>query len=550
MKAEKYIREKISEALGALTYDDPAPIDINLERPKQEDHGDFSSNVAMLLAKAAKKAPRAIAGEIVSHLELDDRYIEKVDIAGPGFINFYLGWDYYRDIVGEVLDSGEDYGRSDWGEGTGLQVEFISANPTGPLNIVSARAAAVGDVLVKLFNAVGYHAKSEYYINDAGRQVRLLGQSVSSHYMKLFGVDEPFPEEGYHGEYISDLAQEIRDEKGDLFVNMPESERYSALSQLALERMIQSQQSIIEEYRVHFDRWFRESELRDEDAQNEILDIYKKKDLSYEKDGAIWFKSTAFGDEKDRVLVTREGEPTYFLIDIAYHKNKYDRGFDILYNLLGPDHHGYIPRMKASLVALGYPEDSFRAAIIQQVNLLRAGEVIKMSKRAGKIIEMRELIDEVGVDAARFFFTNRKISSHLDFDIDLAKEQSDENPVYYLQYAHARICAILRFAAENKIDVNKKADLSYLVEKEEKDLIKGLSQFPEYVSMAARSVEPHFLPNYLQNLAALFHRFYHLHKVVSEDVERSQARLALVQSTQMVLQNGFKLLGISAPEKM
>jgi len=550
MKIEQYLKNRLQESLEKLAYYQPLEISINLERPKQADFGDYSTNLAMLLVSHAKKSPRLIAEEIISHLEYDQSLIDQIEIAGPGFINFHLGWGYYRQLVQDIITEGGNFGKSDWGNNAKLQIEFVSANPTGPLNVVSARAAAVGDILVNLFKTVSYNASREYYINDAGRQVRLLGESVSSRYMALFGVDEKFPEEGYWGEYVNEIAKEIANEQGDKFINLTVAERQEQLSQLALQKMIANHQNMMEAYGVFFECWFRESQLRKENAQQKIIDYFKQKNLIYEQEGALWFKSQQFGDEKDRVLVTSDGEPTYFFIDIAYHKNKFDRGFQILYDLWGPDHHGYIPRMKAALKALGYSDDQFNVEIIQQVNLLRGGEVVKMSKRAGKIIEMQEVVEEVGVDAARFFFINRKMSSHLDFDIDLAKKQSDENPVYYLQYAHARICSILRFAEEKGINLTTDANLNLLKESEEKELIKGLSQFPQVISIAAKLLEPHLLTHYLKDVAALFHRFYHVHRVVSEDEQLTHTRLTLVKATQFVLANGFKILGISAPEKM
>jgi len=404
--------------------------------------------------------------------------------------------------------------------------------------------------MINMYNAVGFDAKREYYINDAGRQISLLGESVASRYMSLFGVDEPFPEEGYHGEYIVDIAKMIADNDGDNYKALAQAERAEKLGQIALQHMISSHQDIMAEYGVVFDNWFRETSLRETQAHIHILDYLKKNDLSYEDDGATWFRSKQYGDEKDRVLITSDGKPTYFLIDISYHKNKFDRGFSVIYDLWGPDHHGYIPRMKAAMEALGYDPEKFKVEIIQQVNLLRAGEVIKMSKRAGKIIEMREVIDEVGVDVARFFFINRRISSHLDFDIDLAKKQSDENPVYYLQYAHARICSILRFAEEQKIDMNESPDLTQLQEDEELELVKGLLQYPEVLISCVKSFEPHTLPTYLQNIAGLFHTFYHHHRVVTDDKALTLARLNLCKAARIILTNGFKILGISAPEKM
>lgn len=546
---EKIIQQSVSEALKKLKYDVESGA-ISLERPKAEAHGDLSANIAMQLASIAKKNPRLIAQEIIENLTIGSGMIEKIEIAGPGFINFYLGWEYYRQVLIDIILTGANYGRSDWGNGIKVQVEFVSANPTGPLNVVSARAAAIGDVMTNLYEAVGYRADREYYINDAGRQVRLLGASVSSRYMANFNQEEAFPEEGYHGEYIKDLAREIADENGDQFVPLEAEERHQQLSRIALEKMLSLQKKNMEDYRVFFQTWFPESQLRKNNEHMAVLQEFEKNGFSYHHDGAIWFRSSQFGDEKDRVLVTSDGEPTYFLVDISYHRNKYQRGYEKLYDIWGPDHHGYIPRMKAALQALGYPKDSFEVEIVQQVNLLRGGEVVKMSKRAGQIIEMQEVIEEVGVDAARFFFVNRKCSSHMDFDIDLAKKQSDENPVYYVQYAHARIFNIIKFAEDQGIASDREPDLKLLDKDEEKQLIQKLLQYPDVISKSAQHWEPHRLTNYLQELAATFHRFYHLHRVVTEDIPLSMARLAICKATQIVFANALKILGITAPERM
>jgi arginyl-tRNA synthetase len=550
MKIEKYLTEILKNSLAKFDYYDTAKVDIYLERPKLEEHGDFSTNLAMQLPAFAKKAPRKIAEEIIQSLEYDSNIIEEVEIAGPGFINFFLGMGYFQSAVKDIIEAGDDFGNSDLGKSQKIQVEFVSANPTGPLNVVSARAAAVGDVMVNLFNAVGFKGYREFYVNDAGRQIRLLGESVNARYMELFDQKEDFPPDGYHGEYVIDIAKEIAAKDGDKYTKLPVEERQEKLGKIALSKMLDSHKKMMDLYGVKFDNWYRESVLRKESAHEAVLKELDEKGFIYKEDSAIWFKSTEFGDDKDRVLVTQDGNPTYFLIDIAYHKTKYDRGFEKLYDLWGPDHHGYIARMSAAVQAMGYAKDSFQVEIIQQVNLLRSGEVIKMSKRAGKIIEMQEVIEEVGVDAARFFFVNRKITSHLDFDIDLAKKQSDENPVYYLQYAHARICSILNFAHDNGIDPNSTARLELLKTPEEKNLISALLKFPETISKAALSLDIHIVPNYLHELASVFHRFYHYHKVVSDEVELSKARLALVKATQIVLVNGFRILGISAPERM
>lgn len=546
---EQTIREKLSETLNRLDLE-LNQSSIKLERPKSQEHGDWSTNVAMQLAAVAKKNPRLIAQDIVDTISFESDFIEKIEIAGPGFINFHLGWGYYRLAVRHIVEMENRFGQSDWGNGEKIQIEFVSANPTGPLNIVSARAATVGDIMVNLYNEVGFAADREFYINDAGRQVRLLGQSVSARYMALLNRKEPFPEEGYHGEYVIEIAREILNDFGDKFAVLSIADRQAEFSRIALEKMIRHQKSAMEKFRVNFQTWFHESDLRKNNEHLTVLKYLEEHDFTYENDGAIWFKSEQFGDEKDRVLITREGEPTYFMVDIAYHRNKFERGYKKLYDIWGPDHHGYIPRMKAAMQALGYPKETFEVEIVQQVNLLRGGEVVKMSKRAGQIIEMQELIDEVGVDAARFFFINRKSSSHLDFDIDLAKKQTDENPVFYIQYAYARIFNVIVFANEQGVNTEGSIDLSLLKNEEEKILIKKLLQFPEIISKAAELWEPHRLTNYLHELSSNFHHFYHLHRVVSEDMTLSKARLFLVRATQIVVANGLRILGISAPEKM
>jgi len=550
MSGEEYLRKQIATALAAKGFATAGEVAILLERPKVVEHGDLATNVAMLLASKLRRNPRQIASELLAAMELDSQIIAKAEVAGGGFINFEFSNSYYRSAVQDILRAGKNFGRSAWGSKRKVQIEFVSANPTGPLNVVSARAATIGDVLANLFAAVGFETQREYYVNDAGRQVRLLGMSVSSRYMELLGEKEPFPEEGYHGEYIKELAKEILDNDGGKFAALEKETRWEKLTAIALEKILASQQRVLERFGVHFDNWFRESALRAANAHLEVLRRLDDTGYLYENEGAKWFKSSEYGDEKDRVLVTSEGEPTYFLVDIAYHMSKYERGFEMLYDLWGPDHHGYIDRMKAALLTLGYPEGTFEVNIIQQVNLLEKGEVVKMSKRAGRIIEMEELIDEVGVDVARFFFAERRTQSPLDFDLDLARDTSEENPVYYIQYAHARICNILKYAAEQGQSFSEQANLNRLSQPEEMTLIKKLLEYPEVITKAAKYLEPHRVPNYLQELAATFHRFYHYHRVVTEDVELTRARLILVECTRIVLANGLQMLGISAPERM
>lgn len=545
--AENYLHELLVNFVQKRGW--PAEA-IVVNRPRQEGFGDYATPVAMSLAKSLRKAPRAIAEEIVNALEYDRQLIAEIRIDGPGFINFRLGPGYWQNILAEILRTREAYGRSQSGAGQKINLEFVSANPTGPLNIVSARAATIGDVLVNLFQATGAAAQREYYVNDAGARVRMLGYSVSSRYMALFDIAEPFPEDGYHGDYIKDLAVSLREEFGDRFVALPREERCDQLTQLALTRMINAQKDILSKFRVNYDLWFSEQSLLDSNRQQEVLSILEQKNLCYEKDNAIWFRSTRFNDEQDRVLIKRDGSPTYFLGDIAYHMDKYRRGFNQLYDLWGPDHHSHIARMEAAMTGLGYPPGSFQVRIIQQVNLLRGGEVVKMSKRAGNIIPMVELVEEVGVDAARYFFLMRKLDTPMDFDIDLAKKQTDENPVYYVQYAHARLCNVFLHAQAKGVALADGYNLGLLQAPEEIALLRKLSEFPEIVAKAAQFLEPHRITLFLQELAAAFHHFYHDHRVVSEDAALTQARLRLVEGVRLVLANALRLLNISAPEKM
>jgi arginyl-tRNA synthetase len=550
MKPQEHIQNNIKLALDSLGYDTSDPRLLNLETPKQENFGDISWPAAMTLAKVAKKAPRKIAEDIVEKLDVDPHYVEKINIAGPGFINFFLAPKCLQNSVHDILTEGENFGQGFWGNSERIQIEYISANPTGPLNVVSARAASVGDTLIRLFNAVGYHAHSEFYVNDAGRQVRLLGESLSARYLTELGEETAVPEEGYHGEYLVDLAKKIVENEGDKYQSLEADKRNNLMGQISLANNIKSQKNSLQKYRIEFDKWYHESDVRAENLQDQVLNVLGEKDLTYKKDGALWFKSSDFGDEKDRVLVTSEGEPTYFLIDIAYHETKYERGFSKIHDLWGPDHHGYIARMSAALQALGHPKESFHVGIIQQVNLLRDGQVVKMSKRAGKLIEMDELVDEVGVDAARYFFIDRRMSQPLDFDIELAKQKTDENPVCYIQYAHARICNIIRHAEETGHTVPNTAATDALVEELEMSVIKKLLDFPDTISKAAQFMEPHRVTTYLTEAATIFHRFYHNHKVVTENVELTNARLMLCKAVIQVLANGLKMLGISAPQHM
>ncbi|MGH7496527.1 MAG: arginine--tRNA ligase [bacterium] len=544
---EKYLREMIGAALNRLGW----PVEtIVLARPRQDSFGDFATTIAMTLAKSLRQSPRAIAEKLVAALEYDRHLISDISIDGPGFVNFRLGAAYWQSLVTEILKQRENYGRGAWAKGQKFNFEFVSANPTGPLNIVSARAAAIGDVMANLMQAAGAEVTREYYINDAGQRVKALGYSVSSRYMALFGREEPFPEDGYHGEYVKDLARNLHEEFHDRFVAMAIDERSEKLTAWALACMITAQKEVLAEYRVHYDVWFSEQSLLASKREEEVLRLLREKNFTYTKDGALWFASAQFGDSEDRVLVKKDGEPTYFLGDLAYHMDKYRRGYTQLIDLWGPDHHAHIMRMKAGLEALGYAKGSFEVYIIQQVNLLRGGEVVKMSKRSGNIVEMRELLDEAGVDAARYFFLMRKLDTPMDFDIDLAKKQTDENPVFYVQYAHARVCNIVAFAREQGVPLANEYDASQLKTAEELALIKKLAEYPEIVLKAAQALEPHRLTIYLHELAGAFHLFYHHHRVVTDDGILTQARLHLVEAARIVLSNALRLLNVSAPEKM
>jgi arginyl-tRNA synthetase len=550
MTPQKHIQTTLKKTLESLGFDVSDAKLLTLEKPKQENFGDIATTVAMLLAKVAKKAPSQIAEDIISNFDIDPFFIEKIEIAGPGFINFYLAPTCLQHSMLDIFEQGKEFGKSDFGKDEHIQLEFVSANPTGPLNVVSARAASVGDVLANLLNAAGYKAEREFYINDAGRQIKLLGASLSARYLTELGEETPIPEDGYHGEYLVELAREIVSKDGNTFQALPDEERSELLGQRALEYMINRHQHSMQRYGVTYEQWFRESILRESNEHLKILEQLKASGFTYKKEDAVWFKSSEFGDEKDRVLITSDDRPTYFLVDVAYHQNKYERGFDRLVDFWGPDHHGYIPRMSAALQALGHEKESFRVGIIQQVNLLREGQQVKMSKRAGQIIEMDELIDEVGVDAARYFFVDRRISQQLDFDIELAKKNNADNPVWYVQYAHARMCNIFKNAEEKGFSTSNLKDASALSEDLALAVVKKLLDFPVVVAQAAETLEPHRLPNYLTEVAASMHRFYQKHKVLTEDDKQREARLLLVDATRQVLANGLELLGISAPTYM
>ncbi|MFQ6092820.1 MAG: arginine--tRNA ligase [bacterium] len=548
-----YLTELIIEGVHRIGYLKGVDLPANLiERPKVAAHGDYASNVALTVAKLVGHSPQLVAQDIVRSLQPDPRWVEQVETVPPGFINFRLTRQWLWDSLRGIIKQGAAYGRCDLGGGKRVQIEFVSANPTGPLNVVSARAAAVGDALANILISVGYAVEREYYVNDAGKQVDLLAESVDAAYHRLLGVEMATPEGGYRGGYVEDIAESILDQEDGKCVEMDTAQRRAMFRTIAIKKILNDQKETLGRFRLVYDVWFREGDLRETGALDSVLTKLSERQYVYEQNGATWFRSTLFGDEKDRVLVTSDGQPTYFLADIAYHQNKFERTFERVIDLWGPDHHGHIPRMKAAIEALGYDPAALELKIVQQVNLIQAGQKAKMSKREGRLVSMRELIDEVGVDVARFFFLMRKTRAHLEFDLDLAKEQSDENPVYYVQYGHARICSILRHAEELgvKRPGPETVDLSLLVAEEETALIRKLLAYPEVVERCARSLEPHGLTTYLQEVAAVFHPFYHRHRVVTEDSELTAARLMLVEAVKIVLKNGLSLLGISAPERM
>lgn len=546
------LKEEIKAAVlkAGLAEESQIP-NVVLETPKDKTHGDYSTNMAMQLARVAKKAPRQIAEEIVAHFDKGKASIEKLDIAGPGFINFYMNNQYLTKLIQSVLEAGEAYGETNIGNGERVQVEFVSANPTGDLHLGHARGAAVGDSLCNVLSKAGYDVSREYYINDAGNQINNLALSVEVRYFEALGLEKPMPEDGYRGEDIIAIGKRLAEEYGDRFVNEEESERLAFFREYGLKYELDKLRKDLENFRVPFDVWYSETSLYQNGKIDTALEALREKGHVYEEDGATWFRSTTFGDDKDRVLIKKDGTYTYLLPDIAYHKDKLDRGFDKLINVWGADHHGYIPRMKAAIEALGYEKGTLEVEIIQLVHLYKNGEKMKMSKRTGKAVTMRDLIEEVGLDAVRYFFAMRSADTHMDFDLDLAVSTSNENPVYYAQYAHARICSMLRQGEEQGLKPAADLDFSHIQSEKEYDLLKTIGGFPEAVAEAAEKRIPHRVTNYIYDLASALHSFYNAEKVIDpENEEKSRARLALMKATQITLNNALQLIGVSAPEKM
>ncbi|MGK7376525.1 arginine--tRNA ligase [Planococcus sp. 1R117A] len=548
-KVQHAIKLAISEAVQKAELT-PEPVEVYLESPKDKANGDYATNIAMQLARVAKKAPRVIAEAIVGNLDKETANIEKVDIAGPGFINITIKKDYLLDVVKTVLEQKEDYGRTNSGGGERIQVEFVSANPTGDLHLGHARGASVGDSLCNVLDVAGYDVSREYYINDAGNQINNLALSIEARYFEALGEPLNMPEDGYRGQDIKDIAADLVKEHGDKFVSMTKEERFEAFRKHGLKVELAKLQQDLADFRVEFDEWFSETSLYEKGEIEIALNKLRENGHIYEEEGATWFRSTTFGDDKDRVLIKNDGSFTYMLPDIAYHDDKLSRGFDKLINIWGADHHGYIPRMKAAIEALGYDRDTLEVSIIQMVQLYKDGEKMKMSKRTGKAVTMRELVELVGLDAVRYFFAMRSGDSHMDFDLDLAVSQSNENPVYYSQYAHARICSILRQAEELGF-LASTDNLDLLTSEKEIDVLKKIGDFPQVVADAAKQRAPHRVTTYIQELAAHFHSFYNANKVLdASNAELTAARLALITAVKTTLANALKLVGVSAPDKM
>lgn len=551
---KEYLAEKVTEALESLRYHNGTKL--TFEKPKIAAHGDLTTNIAMQIAKTVGKNPRSIAQEIVERLSLESDLVAQVQIAGPGFINFYFTDKFFTQSLKQVLEQGSSFGRSSVGGGKKTQVEFVSANPTGPLSVGHGRQAAIGDTIANLLEWTGHDVTREYYYNNAGRQMRLLAESTYARYQQLFDPNYPFPEDGYQGEYIRDIAVAIRDEKGDSLRSW-EKERALEYCKTKSETILfDAIKNVLARIGVKFDVFYNEDSLYKEGHVAEVIEEFRKRGLAYDHEGAVWLKATALGLEKDRVIVKSSGEPTYRLPDIAYHREKFRRGFELIVDIFGADHIATIPDVLAGLKALGYDTENVKVVIHQFVTLMRDGQQVKMSKRAATFVTLEELIDEVGPDAVRFFFLMRSISSHLEFDLNLAKEHSEKNPVYYLQYAHARIASILRFAKSEGIissdtELLPTASLFPLLhEKEEIALAKLLLEFPDVVESTCFGFEPHRLTTYLHEVATAFHKFYHEHRVVIPELDLSRARLGLCFAVKQVLANGFAILGISAPEKM
>lgn len=540
--------EEIKQAILKAELVTEVP-EIKIEIPKDTKNGDYATNIAMVLTKLAKKNPREIAQAIVDHLDVKKADVTKIDIAGPGFINFYMDNAYLTGIITEALNKKDNFGKAEQPKNEKILVEYVSANPTGSLHIGHARNAAVGDTLCNVLSAAGYDVLREYYINDAGKQIENLAYSIEARYFQALGQEMALPEDGYHGKDIIEIGKKLAEDHPE-YKDADKDERIKAFRKLGLDYEMEKLKKDLTEFNVHFDNWFSETSLYENKEIDKALDKMRENGYLFEEDGATWLRTTEFGDDKDRVLIKKDGSYTYFLPDIAYHYDKIERGYDTLINLFGADHHGYINRLKASLETFGTDSKRLEIQVMQMVRLLQDGQEVKMSKRTGNAITLRDIMDEVGIDAARYFLTMRSPDSHFDFDMELAKSESSDNPVYYAQYAHARICSILRQAAENGITPSTDADFSLITNDKAFELLKRIADFETVIEQAAEARAPHRITNYIQDLAAHFHKFYNAEKVLTDNLEKSKAHVALIEAARITLHNALTLIGVSSPEKM
>ena len=558
-QATEQLRQRLVDAAnaamaaGALPQGDVP--DFAIEVPADRTHGDYATNMAMVSAKAFRQAPRKIAEIITEHLDLSDTYLDRCEIAGPGFINFFLTPQFNIDVMQDIAKLGKDYGRSDYGKGEKIMVEFVSANPTGPMHMGNARGGTLGDCLAAVLDVAGYNVWREFYVNDAGNQIEKFANSLNARYLQIYKGEDaiPFPEDGYQGEDIKDRAAEFAAIYGEEFVETSEEVRKAALVGYALPKNIEKMQADLNKYRITYDKWFLESELHQNGEVAETIELLKQRGMTYEQDGALWYKATEFGAEKDDVLVRQNGNPTYFAADIAYHRNKFEkRGFDRCIDIWGADHHGHVARMKGAMNAVGLDGDKLDVILMQLVRLMQDGEVVRMSKRTGKAIQLGDLLEEVPVDSARFFFTMREANTQMEFDLDLAVKEDSQNPVYYVQYARARICSIFRALAEDGIHLHPCTDeeLAMLTAPAEVELIRHLAAYTDQIILAAKDYNPSVITRYVVELATLFHKFYDACRVKGEDEHLTAARMALCDATATVICNVLTMFKISTPEKM
>ena len=554
-----HVRNLVENALAAAVKKGELPpseiSEIIMDTPKEKEHGEFSTNIAMQLARQVRKAPAQTAAILISNMDYSNTYIEKAECAGPGFINFYLKTEWLYEALKIILNERDDYGRINIGEGKKVMVEFVSANPTGPLHMGNARGGALGDCIASVLEAAGYDVTREFYVNDAGNQIEKFGISLEARYIQQLKGENAveFPQDGYQGEDIIDHMKEYIEKYGDSLIDTDPAERRRKLVEYALPKNLERIRTGLASYGIEYDVWFSEQSLYESGELQETLNYLREKNLTVEKEGAEWFKATEFGVDKDEVIVRNNGLPTYFASDIAYHRNKfYKRGFDRVINLLGADHHGHVARMKAAVEAIGVEPARLDIVIFQLVRLFKNGEVARMSKRTGRAISLYDLLEEVGRDAARFIFNTKTSGSHLDFDLDLAVKQSNENPVYYVQYAHARICSMLRLLESEGVKVPGagEVDFSRLSAHEELELMKRLAEYPDEIRISSQTLEPSRLTRYVTDVASLFHSFYNACRVKGEEAGLMKARLLLVESTRIVIKNVLEMLRISAPEKM